>query len=183
MGLFSFLPDDAEIGHLLFHDLRRFGHFQRFAHHAMRGDSSLSKANRELIAAYVSGLNACDFCFGVHQRTAEHFGVSAELLRAVIGDLDTAEVSREMRAILGYVGKLTHHPSKLRPSDAEAVYAAGVGERALHEAIVICSIFSCYNRLVDGHHIKGTVESYTASSGMLAKHGYRIPWFAKFFKS
>lgn len=32
----------------------------------LRGESPLTIAQRELIAAYVSGLNACNFCFGAH---------------------------------------------------------------------------------------------------------------------
>jgi alkylhydroperoxidase family enzyme len=32
----------------------------------LRGPSPFSVAERELIAAYVSGLNACGYCHGVH---------------------------------------------------------------------------------------------------------------------
>jgi alkylhydroperoxidase family enzyme len=35
----------------------------------LRGPSPLSAAERELIAAYVSGLNACTYCHGVHAAT------------------------------------------------------------------------------------------------------------------
>jgi AhpD family alkylhydroperoxidase len=41
----------------------------------LRGPSPFSVAERELIAAYVSGLNACDYCHGVHSATARAFGV------------------------------------------------------------------------------------------------------------
>lgn len=37
----------------------------------LRGPSPFSEAERELIAAYVSGLNACQHCHGVHTATAE----------------------------------------------------------------------------------------------------------------
>ncbi len=40
----------------------------------LRGPSTLSVRERELIAAYVSGLNACQYCHGVHSVTAEAFG-------------------------------------------------------------------------------------------------------------
>jgi alkylhydroperoxidase family enzyme len=35
----------------------------------LRGPSPLSEGERELIAAYVSGLNACHYCHGVHTKT------------------------------------------------------------------------------------------------------------------
>ncbi|NET05043.1 MAG: hypothetical protein F6K09_11890 [Merismopedia sp. SIO2A8] len=36
----------------------------------MRGESALSAGERELITAYVSGLNACNYCYGSHQAIA-----------------------------------------------------------------------------------------------------------------
>jgi len=36
----------------------------------LRGDSPLSSAERELIAAYVSGLNNCNYCRAVHSQAA-----------------------------------------------------------------------------------------------------------------
>ena len=41
----------------------------------MHGMSPLSIAEREMIAAFVSGLNACEYCQGIHTVTAEAFGV------------------------------------------------------------------------------------------------------------
>jgi AhpD family alkylhydroperoxidase len=33
-------------------------------------------AERELIAAYVAGLNACGYCHGIHIAVAEAFGIA-----------------------------------------------------------------------------------------------------------
>ena len=41
----------------------------------LRGPSPFTAAERELIAAYVSGLNRCRYCHGVHTATAERLGV------------------------------------------------------------------------------------------------------------
>lgn len=49
---------------------------------ATRKASPLSTGERELIAAYVSGLNACDYCHGVHSETAARFKV---MNRIVVG--------------------------------------------------------------------------------------------------
>ncbi|WP_216207057.1 carboxymuconolactone decarboxylase family protein [Amycolatopsis aidingensis] len=55
----------------------------------LRGPSPLSVAERELIAAYVSGLNACHYCHGVHTATAEAFGVAEGTLTRLLSDVDT----------------------------------------------------------------------------------------------
>ena len=52
--------------------------------------NAASKAERELIAAYVSGLNACRYCHGVHAATAGLFGIAEAALTALLSDVDSA---------------------------------------------------------------------------------------------
>src|SRR5262249_36054485 len=84
----------------------------------MRGPSPFTVAARELIAAYVSGVNACNYCHGVHTATAEAFGVPPGLLAAALADLDAAPVDERLRPVLRYVGKLTSTPSRMAQEDA-----------------------------------------------------------------
>ena len=58
----------------------------------MRGDSPFTPAQRELIAAYVSALNACHYCHGVHSATAAAFGIAEETLLALLDDLDVSDL-------------------------------------------------------------------------------------------
>jgi uncharacterized peroxidase-related enzyme len=130
----------------------------------MRGPSPFTVAERELIAAYVSGVNECGYCHGVHTATAEAFGIPEGLLEALLADLDTAPVDEKIRAVLRYVGKLTTAPARLTDDDAAAVLAAGWDERALHDAVIVCALFNFMNRMVNGLGIKAD-ESYFALSG------------------
>src|SRR5919201_1842541 len=116
----------------------------------MRGPSPFSVAERELIAAYVSGLNACRYCHGVHRATAQAFGVEEALVGALLDDVDAAPVDARLKPVLRYVGKLTRTPSRMTLADAEVVFAAGWDERALHDAVSVCALFSFMNRLVEG---------------------------------
>src|SRR5260370_7097841 len=87
----------------------------------MRGPSPRSVAGRELIAAYVSGLNACRYCHGVHTATAQAFGINEGTLGALLADVGTAPVTERMKPLLEYVGKLTLTPAKITPPAAPAV--------------------------------------------------------------
>ena len=49
-----------------------------------------------------------------------------------------------------FVHKLTLSPSRMTAADAEAVFAAGWNDRALHDAAAICGLFNLMSRLVDG---------------------------------
>jgi uncharacterized peroxidase-related enzyme len=116
----------------------------------LRNPSPLTPGERELIAAYVSGLNACDYCHGVHSAAAEAFGIDPELLAGLVQDLDGAPLPARMRPLLAYVRKLTLTPARLSPEDARAVFDAGWDERGLYDAVMVCAMFNFMNRMVDG---------------------------------
>lgn len=138
----------------------------------MRRPSAFTDGERELIAAYVSGVNACGYCHGVHTKTAEAFGLAPGVLEAALSDLDSAPIDDKLRPVLRYVGKLTATPSKMTPGDAEAVFAAGWDEQALYDAVMVCALFNFMNRMVDGLGVAAD-ESYFEKSGYrLRELGY-----------
>jgi uncharacterized peroxidase-related enzyme len=143
-----------------------------FHESVMRGPSPLTEAERELIAAYVSGVNACDYCHGVHSRTAAAFGVPESVLAVVIFDLESAPIDSRMKPLLRYLAKLTLTPDQVTEEDAAAVFAAGWDDRALHDAVFVCGIFNMMNRLVMGLGIEATPDYYRESAKRLHEIGY-----------
>ncbi len=140
----------------------------------LRGDSPFTVAERELIAAYTSGVNACGFCHGAHTAVAVSFGIPAEQLEKMISNLDDSGLDPKMLPVLRYVEKLTRLPSRLTQADADAVYAAGWDEQALNHAIHVCALFNFMNRLVEGHGIAAMpAEANQQMAGMLHDRGYQ----------
>lgn len=148
------LPDNAHISDLF----RRFpaskDAMMQFTQVVMREDGALKIEDRELIAAYVSGLNRCTFCYGSHLIYAEAFGISQGLLEAVLDDLATAPISGKLRVLLGYVQVLNALPSRIVQSDIDRVLAAGWTEDALFEAVQICGLFNMMNRIIEGSGVR-----------------------------
>lgn len=139
----------------------------------LRGPSPFSTAERELIAAYVSGLNSCHYCHGVHTATAEAFGIAEGLLSDLLADLDTSAVDDRMRPVLRYVRKLTLTPSGMTAGDADEVFAAGWDEQALHHAVSVCALFNLMNRLVEGLGIDAGERFFPIAAGRLSSEaGY-----------
>jgi uncharacterized peroxidase-related enzyme len=116
----------------------------------LRGPSPLTIAQRELLAAFVSGLNACGYCHGAHNTIAELHGISPSTLEKLIQDPVTAGVEPALLPLLAYVRKLTETPSRLVDDDAQAVFAAGWDELALFHAVSVCALFNFMNRIVEG---------------------------------
>ena len=154
MSRFPSLPEQPVLGDVF----RRFpaGATALLQYHdaVLRGPSPLTVGQRELIAAYVSGLNACAYCHGAHQVIAEVHGVDPAILDRLVNDPERSGVEQQLLPILAYVRKLTLTPSRMLDADAVAVYDAGWDEEALFHAISVCALFSFMNRIVAGFGVQ-----------------------------
>ncbi|MEO0468417.1 MAG: carboxymuconolactone decarboxylase family protein [Bacteroidota bacterium] len=182
MPFFKHLDEHADITDLLFADRKRLGHTDKLTQAVMRGKSPFSEAERELMAAYVSGLNACQYCHGIHSAVARNFGVEAKLIDALLEDIDSSPVPERLKPVFQYLKKLTLSPSQVMQADVDAVLAANWTEEAVYHAILVCSLFNFYNRLLDGHGIKGRAFIYEYGGEHLHKRGYLFPRFLDLMK-
>lgn len=183
MAFFKHLDDLSDITDITFNDRKRLGPLDKVSQRIMRGKSSFSFEERELMAAYVSGLNACSFCFGSHKAVAQQFGTDPKLIEMLVADIETAPLKKNLKPIFKYLKKLTETPSKLSQNDVNAVFNAGWTERALYDAMLIGCLFNFYNRLLDGHGIKGNESIYNFGAEHLYKNGYGVPWFIGLIKN
>ena len=93
-----------------------------FAQEILREESHLSPTDREIIAAYTSKLNGCEFCCGSHTAFASSIGAgSADLAMIESGDT----TGHRLAPLLAYVKKLTLTPSAISESDKQAVHEIG----------------------------------------------------------
>ena len=166
------LPDDAGVRHILTLNPSAGRALIEFHSAVLRTDSQLAAREKELIAAYVSGLNACQYCYGVHKETAKAYGVDESLLDALLSDVETAPVDSKLKPILAYAKVLTLTPTKAQQRDVEAIFAAGWTERDLHDAILTVCLFNFMNRLLEGHGVKGSADLYAARGQALQETGY-----------
>jgi uncharacterized peroxidase-related enzyme len=141
---------------------------------ALRGPSPFTQGERELIAAYVSGLNACVYCHATHVGVAEACGVPSNLIKALLHDIETAPIEARMRPILRYARKLTLTPARMTEADAAAIYDAGWDDDALYSTALVAALFNFYNRLVDGVGL-ALPEGYVAEAAKrLSTKGYDV---------
>lgn len=138
----------------------------------LRGPSPFSEGERELIAAYVSGLNHCRYCHAVHTATAGVLGVSSASIEAAIDDIDAAPLAEKMKPILRYAKKLTEQPASPTQADADAIFAAGWDDTALYHTVAVTALFNFMNRLVEGMGIVLDTVYVKPASERLAKGGY-----------
>lgn len=76
-------------------------------------------------------------------------GLDEAIVDAVLKDWQTAPVNTKMRAILGYLEKLTLTPDSVCKKDLDNLYAAGLTDTAIFEAVYVCFMFNIIDRLAD----------------------------------
>ena len=126
-------------------------HLSGLAEALLRGPSSLTSAERELIASYVSSRNECHFCTQSHAAAARvHFGNQRDLVDQVLHDPTLAPVSEKMKALLAIADKVRRDGRLVQSADIDRARAAGADDKAIHDTILIAAAFCMFNRYVDG---------------------------------
>lgn len=117
----------------------------------LRGESPLSSAERELIAAYVSRQNDCVFCSCSHAAASRaHYGEQEAVVDAVLQDPSTAPISAKLKALLVIADKTRERGNLVAPEHVEAARREGATDRDIHDTVLIAASFSMFNRYVDG---------------------------------
>ncbi|MEE1736266.1 carboxymuconolactone decarboxylase family protein [Streptomyces sp. BE147] len=138
--------------------------------------SSLSRGERELIAAYVSELNGTEFCSASHSAfAAAQLDGGRALVDAVLTDAATAPVGPKLRALLRVAAEVQ---AAARPVSDEAVAAAraeGADDTDLHDTVLIAAAFCMFNRYVDGlaTALPTDPADYTRTAERIVARGYR----------
>jgi uncharacterized peroxidase-related enzyme len=117
-----------------------------FVAQLMRGESEWTAGEREVLATFVSQLNECPFCVGVHGGIAElrEAGVTDPL-----GQWRMGRVDARLAATFDLLDKVTRTPEDVGPEDIARVRAAGVSDTAIVDALYISYTFNAINRVAN----------------------------------
>src|SRR5271154_5760570 len=117
----------------------------------LRGESTLSEAERELIAAYVSSRNNCMFCMSSHAAASRClYGDEKNIVDEVLKDIQHANISDKLKALLNIAGKVQILGKEVTEDDVAAARKLGATDREIHDTVLIAAAFSMFNRYVDG---------------------------------
>ena len=144
----------------------------------LRGESPLTAAERELIAAYVSSRNDCHFCMSSHAAAARSlYGEGQQLVDEVLTDLQAAPISNKMRSLLHIAGKVQILGKLVTEADVAEAREQGVTDRELHDTVLIAAAFSMFNRYVDGLASWTPTDPavYEEMGKRMAEKGYSLP--------
>ncbi|WP_348266438.1 peroxidase-related enzyme [Edaphobacter paludis] len=113
-------------------------------------EGHLPRRTKEMIATYVSALNACPYCLDSHASFLHQQGGSERLLLALFtGDLTSPSLTVNERGLLNFVAKVTDESYKISRADIASLQDAGWREPQIAETVHITALFSCFNRVAN----------------------------------
>jgi uncharacterized peroxidase-related enzyme len=144
----------------------------------LRGPSTLTEAERELIATIVSYKNNCSFCCNAHTAAANIFLGENETTEKVKQDIPTAPVSNKMKALLTIATQVQQSGKAVTAAAIQQAKDEGATDIEIHDTVLIAALFCLYNRYVDGLATVTPADAafYNGLAERLKNNGYnRLP--------
>jgi uncharacterized peroxidase-related enzyme len=141
----------------------------------LRGPNTLTPADRELIATYVSAQNDCYFCQNAHGAVAAYrLGGNEKLVDDVKSNFELAAISDKMKALIAIAGKVQKGGKQVATSDVDRARQRGATDKEIHDTVLIAAAFCMYNRYVDGlaTWAPSDANMYRENGRRLAEAGY-----------
>jgi uncharacterized peroxidase-related enzyme len=140
----------------------------------LRGESTLTPAEREMIAGHVSTRNDCFYCATSHAAIASHYLGDEGIVAQACADPEAAPLSEKMKALLAIAGRVQEGGKSVREEHVARARAAGATDREIHDTVLIAAAFCMYNRYVDGlaTWTPTDLDSYRQRAAGIARNGY-----------
>src|ERR1700744_5029423 len=117
----------------------------------LRGPSTLTRGERELIAAYVSALNECRYCSASHSAcAAAQLQGGMALVQQVRADASTAPVTAKLKTLLVIAAAVQQSGLNVSAVQVNEAREAGATDLEVHDTFLIAGGFSMFHRHVDG---------------------------------
>jgi uncharacterized peroxidase-related enzyme len=120
----------------------------------LTGSHTLTPAEREMIATYVSSQNDCFYCQSCHGSiAAQHLGGSDtdyELIVRIKQNYEDTPISAKMKALLAIASKVQKGGKHVTTDDIGRAREHGASDKEIHDTVLIAAAFCMYNRYVDG---------------------------------
>jgi uncharacterized peroxidase-related enzyme len=116
----------------------------------MRGESGLTKPQREMIAVVVSTVNRCHYCMVSHGAALRKLTGDPVLVEQLRTNYKYAELEPRERAMLDFAVKLTEQSSSCSENDVEALREAGWSDEDIMDITQVAAMFNFTNRLASG---------------------------------
>ncbi|MBI1780396.1 MAG: peroxidase-related enzyme [Sphingobacteriales bacterium] len=144
----------------------------------LRGPSTLTEGERELIATIVSHRNKCTFCVTAHTAAADILLGEETTTAQIKENISTSQVSDKMKALLTIAAQVQESGKSVTTESVQKAKDTGASDTEIHDTVLIAALFCLYNRYVDGLSTVTPTDPafYKGLAERLKNNGYnRLP--------
>lgn len=161
-GLMAFRPEVAKQLNLLAESL-------------LRAANSLTVAERELIATFVSHLNGCHYCQNAHGALVQYYyGWDNPTMDSFKANYRESEISEKMKSLLTIAESVQKNGKEVTSEQIKTAKYNQASDREIHDTVLIAAAFCMFNRYVDGLGTEAPAERdfYLNRAEARANEGY-----------
>jgi uncharacterized peroxidase-related enzyme len=143
---------------------RRPEHFRAFMHYhdvLMRGQSGLSRAEREAIVVAVSAENLCQYCMTSHGAALRILGKDPILAEQIANNWRTADLTPRLRSILTFASRVNERGFAATDEEIEALHSEGFSDFDIWDIAAIAAFFGFSNRMAGMMDMRPNPEFYS----------------------
>lgn len=111
-------------------------------------DGFLTRRQKELIATYISSLNACIYCFDSHGAFLITCGASRQTVDHLASD-DLSDLSNAEQQLLTYLGNVERQAAQTTHEDVQNLRDLGWQEEQIAEAVHVAAMMGFCNRIAN----------------------------------
>lgn len=141
-----------------------------------RTNRSLDPWFRELLGAFVSKLNDCQFCYQSHMSAAAALG-DPETVKAFLVDQDSSVLTDRQNALMSIAVEVNHFENWDRnnvPYTIEVAKRLSCSEQDIYDTVLVASFFAMCNRYVLALGTTFQPGEPEVGGKNLVKYGYRM---------
>lgn len=116
----------------------------------LRGPSTLTQGERELIATVVSAGNQCTFCTAAHTAAADILFGESNTSEMVKNNLAESPVSDKMKVLLEIAKHVQVSGKNVSAELIQKAKSLEATDLEIHDTVLIAALFCLYNKYVDG---------------------------------
>ncbi|MFN2448363.1 MAG: peroxidase-related enzyme [Candidatus Baltobacteraceae bacterium] len=143
---------------------KRPEHFRAFlAYHdvLMKGQSNLTRAEREAIVVAVSSENRCQYCMVAHGAALRVLSKDPMLAEQIANNWRTADLPPRLRAMLAFASRVNEQGFAATEHEIDALHLAGFGNDDIWDIAAIAGFFGFSNRMAGVMDMRPNAEFYT----------------------
>jgi uncharacterized peroxidase-related enzyme len=143
---------------------KRPEHFRAFMQYhdvLMRGESGLSRAEREAIVVAVSAENRCQYCVTAHGAALRVIGKDCALAEQIAINWRTAELEPRWRAMLAFASRVNEQGYAASDEDIASLRQGGFSDDDIWDIAAIAAFFGFSNRMAGTLDLRPNAEFYS----------------------